>query len=172
MNRIFLIAALFAAPALTATTALAEIDTDGLIANYQSEGYTTIEVTRGLNQTKVEAIRNTEKVEVVYDNATGTALKSEFGTAEAGDDIRDGVSVRNRNRDFVRGGDDGSSSDDSSASDDDGNDDKGRGRGRGRNGDDDRGGKGRGGDDRGGDDRGGDDRGGDDHGGDDHGSDD
>lgn len=118
MKRIFLIAALFALPT---TTALAAIDTDGLIAGYQSEGYTTIEVTRGTTQTKVEAIRGTEKLEVVYDNETGATLKSELGAPEADDDILPGVTVRDRARDFV-GDDDDSSDDDGEDSNDDGDD--------------------------------------------------
>lgn len=131
MKRIFLIAALFALPT---TTALAAIDTDGLIAGYQSEGYTTIEVTRGTTQTKVEAIRGTEKLEVVYDNETGATLKSELGAPEADDDILPGVTVRDRARDFV--GNDDEDEDGVSDDDDDGDDD-GKGRGRGRGGDDD-----------------------------------
>ncbi len=121
MKRIFLIAALFALPA---TTALAAIDTDSLIAGYQAEGYTTIEVTRGTTQTKIEAIRGTEKIEVVYDNETGATLKSESGVPEADDDILPGVTVRDRPRDFVR------ADDEDGVSDDDGDDDgKGRGHG-------------------------------------------
>lgn len=171
MKRIFLIAALFALPT---TTALAAIDTDGLIAGYQSEGYTTIEVTRGTTQTKVEAIRGTEKLEVVYDNETGATLKSELGAPEADDDILPGVTVRDRARDFV-GNDD---EDEDGVSDDDDSDDDGKGRGRGRGGDDDGDDHDKGddhgddgadhdsGDDHGGDD-GGDHDGGDDNGGDD-----
>lgn len=171
MKRIFLIAALYALP----TASFAAIDTDGLVAGYQADGYTAIEVTRGPNQTKVEAVRGGSKVEVVYDNATGAALKSEHDTAEADDDIKPGVSVRDRNRDFT--GDDDSADDngsddngsDDSGSDDNGDDDNGNGNG----GDD---GSGHGSDDHGGDDNGGsghgsDGHGGDDHGGDDHGSD-
>ncbi|MEY4305586.1 MAG: hypothetical protein RIT52_1761 [Pseudomonadota bacterium] len=171
MKRIFLIAALFALPT---TTALAAIDTDGLIAGYQSEGYTTIEVTRGTTQTKVEAIRGTEKLEVVYDNETGATLKSELGAPEADDDILPGVTVRDRARDFVGNDDEG----EDGVSDDDDGDDDGKGRGRGRGGDDD-GDDHDEGDDHGddgadhdsGDDHGGDD-GGDHDGGDDNGGDD
>ena len=154
MKRIFLIAALFALPT---TTALAAIDTDGLIAGYQSEGYTTIEVTRGTTQTKVEAIRGTEKLEVVYDNETGATLKSELGAPEADDDILPGVTVRDRARDFV-GDDDDSSDDDGEDSNDDG-DDHDSGDDHGDDGDDHDSGDDHGGDD-GGDHDGGDDNGG------------
>lgn len=163
MTRIFLIAAMFGLP----TAALAQIDTAGLIAGYQAEGYTSIEVTRGVNQTKVEAVRDTFKVEAVYDNDTGATLKSETGTVGAGDDMRDGVRVRDRNEDFVSGGSDDSNDDNSTSGDDDGEDHT-SGHGTGQDGDeggDDNGGNGGngGGDDNGGDDHGG--QGGDDHGG-------
>jgi len=181
MKRIFALAAMFALPA---TISFAAIDTDGLISRFQGDGYTTIEVTRGINETKVEAIRNNEKVEVVYDNTTGSVLETEFGAPDADDDIRPGVTVRDRNRDFVRddddrdadSDDDGSDDDngrDDDGSDDNGSDDNGSDDHAGNdNGGDDYGGDDHGGDDRGGDDRGADDHGGDDHGGDDHGGDD
>ena len=173
MKRIFALAAMFALPA---SVGFAAIDTDGLISRFQGDGYTTIEVTRGINETKVEAIRNNEKVEVVYDNATGSVLETEFGTPDADDDIRPGGTVRDRNRDFVRDDDDRDDDqdddqdddrdddrDDDNGSDDDGGDD---------NGGDDNGGDDNGGDDNGSDDNGGDDDGGDDDGGDDNGGDD
>ena len=119
MKRIFALAAMFALPA---TVSFAAIDTNGLISRFQGDGYTTIEVTRGINETKVEAIRNNEKVEVVYDNATGAVLETEFGAPDADDDIRPGVTVRDRNRDFVRDDDD---RDDDNGSDDNGSDDNG-----------------------------------------------
>ncbi len=162
MTRIFLIAALLALPS---TAALAQIDTSGLIAGYQADGYTAIEVTRGLNQTKVEAIRGSDKVEVVYDNATGEVLKTENGLADASDDIRQGVSIRSRDRDFTRDGLGQSSddSDDDSNSEDDNDGDHGKGHGRGGDDrDDDDHGDDKGSDHSGGDDKGGDDKGGDD----------
>ena len=119
MKRIFALAAMFALPA---SVGFAAIDTDGLISRFQGDGYTTIEVTRGINETKVEAIRNNEKVEVVYDNTTGAVLETEFGAPDADDDIQPGVTVRDRNRDFVREDDD---RDDDNSRDDDGSDDNG-----------------------------------------------
>lgn len=166
MKRIFALAAMFALPA---SVGFAAIDTDGLISRFQGDGYTTIEVTRGINETKVEAIRNNEKVEVVYDNATGSVLETEFGTPDADDDIRPGVTVRDRNRDFVRDDDDrDDDQDDDNGSDDDAGDDNGGDD----NGSDDNGGDDNGGNDNGSDDNGGDDNGGDDNGGDDNGGDD
>ncbi|WP_157791995.1 PepSY domain-containing protein [Pseudorhodobacter sp. MZDSW-24AT] len=101
------------------------------IADLQAAGYSRVEVKRGLSQMKVEAIRGTEKLELVLDRATGAVLKREQETVRPGETTTPGVSIRDRNRDFVRGG---------SASEDD--DDNGR--------------RGRGSDDAPGDDRGGD----------------
>ena len=176
MKRIFALAAMFALPA---SVGFAAIDTDGLISRFQGDGYTTIEVTRGINETKVEAIRNNEKLEVVYDNATGAVLETEFGTPDADDDIRPGVTVRDRNRDFVRDDDDSDDDQDDDRDDDqdddrddDSDDDRDDDNGSDDNGGDDNGGDDNGTDDNGGDDNGSDDNGSDDNGGDDNGSDD
>ena len=174
MKRIFALAAMFALPA---SVGFAAIDTDGLISRFQGDGYTTIEVTRGINETKVEAIRNNEKVEVVYDNATGAVLETEFGTPDADDDIRPGVTVRDRNRDFVRDDDDRDDDQDEDRDDDqdeDRDDDRDDEQDDDRdddNGSDDDGSDDNGGDDNGDDDNGSDDNGDDDNGGDDNGSD-
>ena len=66
--------------ALGTTAAFADATTDRLVQELQTDGYTRIEVKTGPTQTKVEAIRGTEKVEFVYDNATGTILKREVDT--------------------------------------------------------------------------------------------
>lgn len=117
-----------AALILSATGALA-LSTQDLIDRYAADGFTRIEVKSGPTQTKVEAIRGTEKVEVVYDNASGSVLKREVEALAPGFSPRAGVEVDTRNRDFLRPG----SSDDRVARADD--NDNGRGRGRG--GDDD-----------------------------------
>jgi hypothetical protein len=131
------------------STVFAQSAVDGLIANLQTQGFTSFEVKNGFSQSKVEAIRGTDKVEVVIDRATGTVLSTETGVASARDLGRVGISTRDRsNRDFSR-------SDDRSARSTDDNGGRGRGGddngGRGRGGDDD-GGRGRGGDDNGRDD--------------------
>ncbi len=145
-----------------AGAAAAQITTDGVIQDLSAQGYSRIEVANGPTQMKVEAIRGTEKLEVIYDTDSGAVLKQETDTVSADDNTAPGVQVRTRTRDFVRAqervrtgmnddSDDDSSDDDGSdddSSDDDGSDDHG----------------GSGGDDDGGDDNGGD------HGG--HGSDD
>ena len=158
---------------LAASSAQAAVDPETLGREWWSQGFTGIEVTVGRSQVKVEGIRDGQKVEVIYDAATGAELKRETGVAEAGDDIHNGISIRQRNRDFVRADrhddddDHGGSSDDDSGDDDSGSghddDNSGSGGGNDDGNDDDHGGHGSddgsghdSGDDHGGD-RGGDD---------------
>jgi uncharacterized membrane protein YgcG len=111
-----------AAAIFAGTMAFGAITSDSVITDFQSQGFTRVEVKVGPTQMKVEAIRGTEKVEVIYDIATGTVLKREVGTVGPLENTTPGVQVRDRGRDFVSGGDDDSSDDDNSG-DDDGNDD-------------------------------------------------
>ncbi len=90
------------------STSTGGTSTDQIVSDLQAQGFTRIEVKTGLTQTKVEAIRGTEKVETVFDRATGDVIKQEVETVRAGEDTRPGVEVRSRDRDFV----DGSRSDD------------------------------------------------------------
>lgn len=140
---------------LAASSAQAAVDPETLGREWWSQGFTGIEVTVGRSQVKVEGIRDGQKVEVIYDAATGAELKRETGVAEAGDDIHNGISIRQRNRDFVRADrnddddDHGGSSDDDSGDDDSGDDNSGSGH------DDDNSGSGGGNDDGNDDDHGG-----------------
>ena len=52
-----------------AGAAAAQITTDGVIQDLSAQGYSRIEVANGPTQMKVEAIRGTEKLEVIYDTA-------------------------------------------------------------------------------------------------------
>jgi hypothetical protein len=162
-HRLILTAAL-----LFAGNAALAFTTDSVVNDLSQQGYTRIEVRNGLTQTKVEAIRGTQKLEVVYDRATGAVLKSETEAVEADDDTAPGISIRNRNRDFVRVSSSDDSDDDSKRgkrSDDDDDDDSrdwsddGDDDSRGRDDDDDRSDDDGSDDDRGDDDRGDDDRG-------------
>ena len=136
--RMILIAA---ALSLTGGAALA-LTAQDVINTLSARGYTRIEVKTGPTQTKLEAIRGTEKLEVIYDNASGDTLKSEVQAVEPGENTAPGVSVRNRNRDFLRGDgnddandggadnndDDGDNAgDDGDNNDDDGDDDDNHG---------------------------------------------
>lgn len=78
------------------------ITADEVISDFQGQGFTRTEVRVGPTQIKVEGIRGTEKVEVIYDRATGQVLKTETELVSAGENTAPGVSVRERNRDFVR----------------------------------------------------------------------
>lgn len=73
-----------------------------VIADLQAKGYTRIEVKVGPGQFKVEAIRGTEKLEVIYDSASGSVLKTEVEAVGPGENTRPGVSIRERNKNFVR----------------------------------------------------------------------
>ncbi len=121
-RRLILTAAL-----LFAGNAAMAFTTESVVNDLTGQGYTRIEVRNGLTQTKVEAIRGTEKLEVVYDRASGAVLKSETERVEADDDTTPGISIRERNRDFVR----------VSSSNDDSSDDDDNRRGRGSDDDDD-----------------------------------
>jgi hypothetical protein len=131
----------------------AAINTDTIATDLQAQGYTRVEIKKGISQIKVEAIRGTEKLEVIYDIETGAILKQEVETVRPGENTAPGVSVRERNRDFVRvrGNDDDDNGDDNNDDNDDNDDDDdGDNSGHGGGGDDDDGdnsGHGGGGDD-------------------------
>jgi hypothetical protein len=109
---------------ISATMAAAAITSDEVITAYQAEGYTRIEVKVGITQLKVEAIKGDVKVETIYDIETGDVIKTETEAVRAGENTAPGVSVRERNRDFVDRGDDDEDDDDSDDdNDDDDNDD-------------------------------------------------
>lgn len=111
-----------AALAVCAGLAHAGPFTDGIVSNLTDLGYEFIEIKEGPGQVKVEAIRGTEKLEVVYDRATGRILKQERERADADDFGRRGVQFDIRNRDFI--GDDRDDRDD----EDDNRDDRRSGR--------------------------------------------
>ena len=104
---------LAAAFALVAGMALAQDPTEAMIDQFKADNYTRIEVNTGPTLTKIEAIRDGQKVEVVVDNATGKVIKRETEAVEPGEDISPGVFIDDD------GADDGADTDD----DDDGNDD-------------------------------------------------
>lgn len=110
-----------AAAIFAGTMAFGAITSDSVISDFQSQGFTRVEVKVGPTQMKVEAIRGTEKVEVIYDIASGAVLKREVGTVGPLENTTPGVQVRDRGRDFLRGGDD--NGDDDNGEDDDSDDD-------------------------------------------------
>ena len=172
MKRTFQLAAAFA---LIGSGAMAELNTDAAVQALQDQGYTRIEVRTTATETKVEAIRGTEKVEITYDSATGAVLKTETARVRAGEDTTPGVSLEDSpangtgtattTRTRTRAGDDDAEDDDNHGDQASGNDDQG-------NDDHASGNDDHGDDDHGDDDHGDDDHGNDDHGNDDHGNDD
>ena len=79
---------------------------DQVISQLTEQGYTRIEIKRGLTQIKVEAIRDGQQLEVIYDAATGAILKQEVEDVDSDDDTAPGISIRDRNRDFLDDDDD------------------------------------------------------------------
>jgi hypothetical protein len=112
---------LLAAALSLPTGAALALTSQEVIDDLSAQGYTRIEVKVGPTQIKVEAIRGTEELEQVFDSATGNVLKSEVDRVDADDNVTPGVTVRNRNRDFVgaRGDDDDDRDDDRDDDDDD-----------------------------------------------------
>lgn len=138
--------ALVVASALLGAPAMAEVSTQSIIDDLNARGFGRIEIERGRSQVKVEASNGTQELEVVYDRATGEILKQETERLRPGeDDLRPGVVVRDRTRDFLddddyrhrdrnrsgRGWDDDDDDDryDDDRYDDDDDDDRSSGRG-------------------------------------------
>jgi hypothetical protein len=108
----------------SATLSMAAVTADELVTAYQADGYTKIEVKTGLTQIKVEAVKGTTKVEVIYDAATGAILDQETGRARRGD-RGTGVEISSEARDFLKPGHSRNSSADDSSADDSSADDSG-----------------------------------------------
>ncbi|WP_170971924.1 PepSY domain-containing protein [Rhodobacter sp. SY28-1] len=124
-----------AAIALTSGAAFSAIDGNQLAEDYLAAGYDFVEVKVGPTQTKVEAIRDGIKVEVIYDNETLAILKKESEAADDDDADRTGKQVKTVDSDFDdedddqdddrKGRDDDDEDDDDDDDDDDGDDDRG-----------------------------------------------
>ena len=87
--------------AIAPVSALAGTIMDDHVTRLQTEGYDTVEIKTGPSQTKIEAIRGLRKLEVIYDTRSGKVLKREVEQVDWSDDIRPGVRVRIRDRDFL-----------------------------------------------------------------------
>jgi hypothetical protein len=101
---------LFGAPAFAAVTA------ESVMSAFTAEGYTNIEIRTGADTIKVEATLNDQRVEVIYDSATGDVLKTEAHALGEGDEVSGGPNASGSMDDDQH--DDDSSGDDSSAGDD------------------------------------------------------
>ena len=96
-----------AAVAFSATMASAAITANDVVATYQSQGYSYVQVKDGISQIKVEAIKDGVKLEVIYDKASGNVIRQESGAADASEATRSGVEVQQTNRDFDDNGGNG-----------------------------------------------------------------
>lgn len=117
-----------AALGVTGQMAAAAVTTGELVEQYRTDGYSWIEVTQGRTQIEVEAVRGTERIEVVYDAETGAVLETETERATVREQERSGIEVRTRDRDFADGDDDddyGDDDRDDDHGDDDHDDDRG-----------------------------------------------
>lgn len=147
----------------TSLSPAAAFDPQGIAAQLQSEGYTSIEIKIGDNIAKVEATKGTTKIEVTYDIASGDVIKTETETVDPqDDDVPGGVVGHDSNDDDAS--DDGPNHDlnDDHGGDDEADDDHEDNSGPGGGDDeheDDNGGDSGHDDDNGGDDDGGDDDG-------------
>lgn len=134
---------------LSATMSFAAVTADSLVTAYQAQGYTRIEVKTGPTQIKVEAVKGTTKVEVIYDAATGAILDQETSRAKR-KDRGTGVEVSTENRDFLNANghdNNGDNGNDDHGSDDHGADNDHSGHGSGHDMNDDHGNDDNGGDD-------------------------
>ena len=120
MNRTLPVSIAFA---LWSGIAHADAFTDAVIEKYQEMGFDFIEVKDGINQVKVEAIKDGQKIEVIYDRETGRILKQETERPDADDIGRTGVDISQENKDFLDDEDDDESDDDEDDESDDDEDD-------------------------------------------------
>ncbi|WGW05669.1 PepSY domain-containing protein [Tropicibacter oceani] len=135
---------------LLGSMALADAFTDQVVAQLQDQGFRTTEIKTRNGQTKFEAVRGTQKIEVVYDRTTGQVVSQETYFLDANDSGSGPQTGGSGSSDDSSGDDHGS---DDHESEDHGSDDHES-------------------DDHGSDDHESDDHGSDDHESDDHGSDD
>lgn len=99
----------------------AAFNADTIAAQYKADGYTRIEIDVGLKTAKMEAFKDTSKLEVTYDVATGAVLKQETTTLVNATNLTPGVFVHNEgdDRGSRNGDDDGHGNDDHGGRDND-----------------------------------------------------
>jgi hypothetical protein len=90
-----------AALALMGTTASAAVSTDDVIQSLSAQGFTRVEVKRGLTQVKVKAIRGDQKLDLVLDALSGKILKQNMVPTLFFDNKTPGFFVSERRRDFL-----------------------------------------------------------------------
>ena len=102
--------------------AFAALSTNTVVSDLTGLGYTRIEIKTGPTQMKVEAIRGTEKLEIIYDIETGAVLKQEIGEVYQGENTTPGVEIKTDDEDFVDGNDDDNDEDEVEVEDNDNDD--------------------------------------------------
>ena len=80
--------------------AFAAIDAQTLADRYVAEGYSYVEVKQGPTQTKIEALKGSTVVEVVYDNASGEIISQETQAADGDELGRTGIEIKSTDKDF------------------------------------------------------------------------
>ncbi|GEM_PF-5721649 len=110
---------MIAGPAAFALTA------DEVVVDLQAQGFTPTQTRTNATWIKVEAIRGTQKREMILDKTTGAVLKDEVTVVQAGEVIVPGTSARLRVRDAASDADRDRTRDRDTDMDDDGEDDDG-----------------------------------------------
>jgi hypothetical protein len=100
MRSTWISAGFLVATGLTASTAWA-ITADDIVTSYQAYGYSSIEVTTGVTQIKVEAVKDGTKLEVVYDIESGEIVAQESKPARQNDATDTTVELQTTNHDFT-----------------------------------------------------------------------
>ena len=116
MHRILLAAA--AIIALSAADVFADAFSDAVISDLQLNGYNNIEITTGPTQLKVEASDGVNRIEIIYDLATGEILVQEIEPL-GDDDIAPGVTISSDDDVFWDDDDDDDGNDDEDGDSDD-----------------------------------------------------
>ena len=125
MKRTILATAFVTWTSLAATGAQAEISVQGVYDSFTAAGYSNIQVYEAGTTLRAEATRNGDRVEVVYDRATGAVLSQEVSGRD-GDGPRSGGQGGNGARaNDDNGSDDNGSDSDSDSGSDGGSDDNG-----------------------------------------------
>lgn len=80
---------------------VAAVTAESIAADLKAQGFTRVEIKQGDSQIKAEALRGTEKLEAIYDAATGDVLKASTYGIGADESRETGVSIRDADGDFV-----------------------------------------------------------------------
>jgi phosphopantothenoylcysteine synthetase/decarboxylase len=106
---------------LFGTAAMAAVTVESVVAAFQADGYENIEVKEGPTQIKVEASRGADKIEIVYDKASGNIVDQEIYLGQ-GADVDPGIDISRSDRDF-EDDDEGDDEDDDENDDDEDDED-------------------------------------------------